>query len=210
MTPEVGQAKPRRACPRQTAFSVATGEFMNATSRVGQVGQVMSYCTHVSLFSEWKGKRRGYNRGTPVPLVPVNENRTDDTESGDSWDKPTPAELVPPSSPIPSGYMVIPWPIDIDPLYTGRLTGKVPDGWTRDGWIISLRDRITRTHMQPGRRMLQAELDAIEATVKPSPQGDRRAPLRRARRAGAETPSERAAIMSVEIEAEGAAAGGKV
>jgi len=106
--------------------------------------------------------------------------------------------------------MVIPWPIDIDPLYTGRLTGKVPDGWTRDGWIISLRDRITRTHMQPGRRMLQAELDAIEATVKPSPQGDRRAPLRRARRAGAETPSERAAIMSVEIEAEGAAAGGKV
>ena len=89
-------------------------------------------------------------------------------------------------------YMVIPWPIDIDPLYRGidGLTGRVPPGWSKSGWVCSLRDRITRTHIQPGRRRLQTELGAIEAAVKPSPQGDKRAPLRRARWAGAGTPSE--------------------
>jgi hypothetical protein len=165
MTPTVGQATPGRACPRQTAFAIASGAKMDTTPGVGQVGQAMSYCTHVSLFSEWKAKRRGYNRETPVPLVPVNESHTGDTVSGDYWDKRTPAEPVPLPSPIPFAFAVIPWPYDIDPLYAGRLTGKVPDGWTRDGWIISLRDRITRTHMQPGRGRLKAELRTIEAEV---------------------------------------------
>lgn len=175
MTPEVVQAKPVRACTSQTAFSLAPGEFVGANSGAVQAVQANSYCTHVSLFSEWKGKRRGYNRETPVPPVPVNENRNGDTVSGDSRYKRTPAEPVPPPSPdtlvpptgtrraiVPSDYAVIPWPIDIDPLHTGRLTGKVPGDWSRDGWIMSLKDRIKRTRIQPGRRMLQAELGTIE------------------------------------------------
>lgn len=64
---------------------------------------------------------------------------------------------------IPSDFMEIPWPIDIDPLHTGRLTGKVPPGWSRDGWIMVTRDRMTRTNDPELLRLLQAELDAIEA-----------------------------------------------
>jgi len=162
MTPEVGQANPSGTCPGHTAFSIALGEFMAATSRVGQVGQAKSYCTHVSLFSEWKGKRRGYNRETPVPLVPPNETRTGDTASGDSWSKRTPAEPVPPP-PIPTDTLSVPLEQCIfDPLYTGTLTGKVPNGWSRDGWVMSLRDRSTRTDDPEVKRRLKDELRAVE------------------------------------------------
>jgi hypothetical protein len=95
----------------------------------------------------------------------VNENRTDDTVSRDSWPKRIPTASGPPPSLIPSGFAVIPWPTDIDPLYTGRLTGKVPDGWSRDGWLCSLRDRLSRVDERDDEKvvtkLLQRELEAI-------------------------------------------------
>ena len=55
--------------------------------------------------------------------------------------------------------------IPIDPLYFGRLDGKVPAGWTLDGWLMSLRDRLRRVHERGDERVvarrLEAEMDAI-------------------------------------------------
>jgi len=85
--------------------------------------------------------------------------------SGDSWSKRTPAEPGPPPSPIPSDYAVIPWPIDIDPYHTGRLEGRVPSGWSRDGWIMVTRDRMKRTNDEVVLGMLRAELDAVEGVA---------------------------------------------
>ena len=48
-----------------------------------------------------------------------------------------------------------------DPLYTGTLTGEVPHGWTRDGWIISLKDRMTRTDDPVMLDMLNRELKSV-------------------------------------------------
>jgi len=73
MTPEVGQAKPHRACPGHTAFSIALGEFVDVTTGVGQVGQATLICPRSRLFSEWKVRCKDTNKETPVPLVPVNE-----------------------------------------------------------------------------------------------------------------------------------------
>ncbi len=131
---------------------------MDATSRVVQAVQAKSYCTHSGLFSEWKRGNRDYNRETPVPPVPVNETRNGDTVSGDSWYKRTPAEPVPPPD-----WVFIPLEQCIfDPLYRGTLTGKVPDGWSRDGWVMSLGDRMTRTDDKAMRDRLQAEIEAVE------------------------------------------------
>jgi hypothetical protein len=98
------------------------------------------------MFSEWKRKNRDYNRKPPGPPGPVNETRTDDTASGDSRYKRTHAEPGPPPSPIPPDWVAIPLEQCIfDPLYRGTLTGKVPDGWSTSGWLMSLRDRQHRT-----------------------------------------------------------------
>lgn len=59
-------------------------------------------------------------------------------------------------------YVVIPWPIYIDPLHTGRLTGKVPSGWSREGWIMVTRDRMTHTNDEVVLGLLRAELSALE------------------------------------------------
>ena len=51
----------------------------------------------------------------------------------------------------------------MDALYTGRLTGTVPAGWTRDGWTHATRDRMSRTNCPDMQRRLREEL----ATIKP-------------------------------------------
>lgn len=56
------------------------------------------------------------------------------------------------------------WTASAEALYSGALTGSVPAGWSRDGWIDSLRDRMARTDDPVVRRMLKRELDAILAT----------------------------------------------
>ncbi len=75
---------------------------------------------------------------------------------------------MPPPSPIPADWVAIPLEQCIfDPLYLGLagLTGKVPDGWTRDGWIMSLRDRLSRVDERDDEKavtkLLQRELEAI-------------------------------------------------
>jgi len=115
-----------------------------------------------TLFSHWKRTGEGY-KGKAVPLVPHAPNRTGDTEGDVSWHKRISTEPVPPSL-IPSDYSAIPWPIDIDPLHLGLdgLTGRVPDGWSRDGWIMVTKDRMKRTDCLIVLGMLQAELGAIE------------------------------------------------
>jgi hypothetical protein len=93
----------------------------------------------------------------------VNENSPSDTVCGDSSSKRTHAEPGPPPSPIPSDWVSIPLEQCIfDPLYIGTLTGKVPDGWSRDGWIMVTRDRMRRTDDKAMRARLQAEIDAVE------------------------------------------------
>jgi len=68
-----------------------------------------------------------------------------------------------PPSPLPSDWVAIPLEACLfDPLYTGRLDGKVPDGWSRDGWIMVTRDRMTRTDDKAMRERLQAEIEAVE------------------------------------------------
>jgi hypothetical protein len=59
-------------------------------------------------------------------------------------------------------YCVIPWPIDIDPYHTGRLEGRVPSGWSRDGWIMVTKDWMRRTDDEVVLGLLRAELDAVE------------------------------------------------
>lgn len=53
--------------------------------------------------------------------------------------------------------------VPTDALYTGKLTGRVPDKWTKQGWIIAIRDRLKRTNDRVLRRLLRAELRAVEA-----------------------------------------------
>jgi hypothetical protein len=147
MTLAVVQAKPVTACTSPTAFSIVADGFMDATGVAVQAVQAKSYCPRVSLFSEWKRGNRDYNRKTPVPPVP-------------------------PPSPIPSDWVAIPLEACLfDPLYRGTLTGKVPDGWSRDGWVMSLRDRMTRTDDKAVRKRLQDELDAVQA-VEASAEGE--------------------------------------
>ena len=136
---------------------------MDATSRVVQAVQAKSYCVSVSMFSEWKRGNRDYNRETPVPPVPVNETRNGDTANGDPRYKRTPAEPVPPPSSIPPDWVAIPLEqYIVDALYRGTLTGQVPPRWSRDGWVMSLRDRTHRTDDKEMRARLQAEIDAVE------------------------------------------------
>jgi len=64
--------------------------------------------------------------------------------------------------PIPFGSVAIPLEQCIfDPLYRGTLTGQVPPGWSRDGWIMVTRDRMCRTDDKAMRDRLQAEIDAV-------------------------------------------------
>jgi hypothetical protein len=163
------------------------------TTPMVQAVQANLYCPRSSLFSEWKRRRKEHNKETPGPPGPVNENRTCDTVRGESQSKRTPGEPGPPTGTrcaiVPSEWVSIPLEQCIfDPLYLGLagLTGKVPDGWSRDGWVMSLQDRLTRTNDPVIRRRLRAELRACI----PSPQGGNRAPLRPAGRAGARTPAQ--------------------
>jgi hypothetical protein len=74
--------------------------------------------------------------------------------------------------PIPPDWVAIPLEQCIfDPLYRGTLTGKVPDGWSREGWMMSLRDRMTRTDDKAVRERLQAEIRGVvgEAEADPAP-----------------------------------------
>ncbi len=161
---DAAQANHHGACASETAFSVAPVAILDASSGVSQASQANSYCTRVSLFSEWKRKCRDYNKETPVSPVPAPENRTGDSKSADSWHKPTPVQPVPAPSLNLADWVSVPLEACIiDPLYTGRLTGKVPDGWTREGWIIATWDRLKRTRDPVGRRRLRAELRAVEA-----------------------------------------------
>lgn len=56
-------------------------------------------------------------------------------------------------SPTDTGVGEIPWRLclDVDPLHTGQLTGKVPPGWTREGWAIAQRNRLRglKGHAEP-------------------------------------------------------------
>ena len=162
MTMEAVQARPVPACTSQPALPIPPSGFMGATTGVVQAVQANSYCPRVSLFSEWKGRRRDYNKKTPVPPVPTAPASTKTVVSAKSGT----SELVP-ASPILDAFMVI-LSIEVDALYTGRLTGKVPMGWTRDGWVIATRDRLKRTHDPVGRRRLKAELRSVEGEVEAS------------------------------------------
>ena len=154
------------------------------TGQVGQVGQATLICPRSRLFSEWKARSRNVNRETLVPLVP---SALPHTASGVPVACGT-ESLAPPPSPILSDYAAFRLAdIPTDPLYCGRLEGRVPPGWSRDGWIAVTHDRMRRTDDKAMRGRLHAELRAVE----PSPQGRRRAPLRSGRRAGARTPPER-------------------
>ncbi len=41
----------------------------------------------MKAFETWIEEKRVLDRGLPVPLVPVDVTRTDDTARGDSWSK---------------------------------------------------------------------------------------------------------------------------
>jgi hypothetical protein len=123
----------------------------------------------MKAFETWIEEKRVLDRDLPVPLVPVNVTRTGDTARGDSWSKRTPTEPVPPPSLNPSDGALVAIPLEaclFDALYRGTLTGKVPDGWSRDGWIVSLRDRLSRVDERDDEKvvtkLLQRELEAIE------------------------------------------------
>ena len=133
--------------------------------QVVQAVQANNHCPRVNLFREWKNRIQQHNKETPVPPVPPVESALPHTGSGVSAEHSTDA-LVPPPSDWHSFTLS---DVPTDPLHTGRLEGRVPHGWTRNGWIAATRDRIVRTDDPVVRRMLQGELDAVEAPPPPVP-----------------------------------------
>lgn len=109
---------------------------------------------------DWGGQPGTVKPCPPLSLV-SNEGQVG-TPASSSPPIPTDCDPIP----SPQTHKVIPWPVTIDPLHTGRLEGRVPDGWTRDGWIMATKDRLRRLKERDDERtvtrMLQAELKAIE------------------------------------------------
>lgn len=72
--------------------------------------------------------------------------------------------------PIQTDWVAIPLEQCIfDPLYRGTLTGKVPDGWSREGWVMVTRDRMHRTDDRAMRDRLQAEIEAVDGEAEAGP-----------------------------------------
>lgn len=113
------------------------------TAQLVQVVQVIPYSCTRSRFRRWKEQSNNKEMGGPPgPAVPTSYSESSD---------------------------VIPVECDhakagpaLDPLYTGTLTGKVPHGWTREGWILAMRDRMSRTNCPDMQRRLREELAAIK------------------------------------------------
>ncbi len=141
--------------------------------QVRQVRQANSYCTHGNLFSLWKRENKSRNRETPAPRVAPALNPYCERETGvvaeslDAEPVAVPSGSHPDWVPIPLSACLV------DPLHTGRLIGKVPSGWTRVGWLLSLRDRLSRVDERDNDRVvsgrLEAELRAIERCVSQKP-----------------------------------------
>jgi hypothetical protein len=76
---------------------------------------------------------------------------------------PLPAPPLPTPPPMrgtfiePIGPTPPPMP-RLDQLYTGRLTGTVPPGWTRDGWLMAMKDNLRRTDDPLQQRMFREEI----------------------------------------------------
>ena len=82
---------------------------------------------------------------------------------------PPPPPALPPSATPMRGTFIepvgpLPPPLKIDALYSGRLTGTVPPGWSRDGWVVAMRDNIRRTDDGWQRDRFIAEINAVDSS----------------------------------------------
>lgn len=123
----------------------------------------------MSLFQEWLLKKQTRNKELPGPPGP----RVSSPMAVSDLPSP-PAEQA--SARAIAGDFILAcitddapqWQVPLDPLYTGKLCGIVPENWSREGWLASVRDRMARTNDPVVLAMLRAELDAIEGFVRSS------------------------------------------
>lgn len=55
--------------------------------------------------------------------------------------------------------------IELDALYTGALTGRVPTSWSSDGWLLSLKNRMSRTDCPEMIERFRCEIESIKAEI---------------------------------------------
>lgn len=108
----------------------------------------------MSLFSMWQlAKKTLGPLGPPGPAQP--------SECPNPPRHETVCETLPANEgnceprPVPS----------LDPLYTGTLTGKTPADWTSDGWLLSLKDRMTRADCPEMIERFRSEIESIRAEI---------------------------------------------